>query len=136
MLSEEQAPGQELLWGGAGGAQTSPAWRWSLLGGCGGDSIRAGDWSHLRPWTLSARCAWPGTWLPGEPGMDGGDTGGELGWDVEAAEGAGQERQRTFLGWGSTSSLSRLYQRVIKRQSAGLRFGNRSIPAQKTTPAK
>jgi len=54
-------------------------------------------------------------------------------WDGtwEVAEGEGQERQGTFLGWGSASGLSQLYQRVINRQSAGLRFGNRSILPQK-----
>lgn len=63
---------------------------------------------------------------------DGENTGSDLGWDVGGSGGRGSGMtEGTFLVWGSASGLSRLYQRVINWQSAGLRFGNQSILAQK-----
>lgn len=101
-----------------------------LLHGSDGDSTHDRDNSHLHPWTLSCQCAWLGQSLHGEPGMEG-IWAMNWGGTWEMAEGESQERKGTFLGWGNTSDLSQLYQRVINQQSAGLRFGNQSIPAQK-----
>lgn len=127
-LLEGLAPG--LLCGEAAGARPHPAGRRCLLQGCGGDSARAGDRSHLHPWTSPALVCPARDIAAGEPGTEGTRA---VSWDGtwEAAEGEGQEGQGTFLARGSASGLSRLYQRVIKRRSAGLRFGNRSISAQK-----
>lgn len=116
-LSEDSA-----LWGGRGCPASSPGQVWAA-------AAVTVPMMGTKATLILGHSACPETALPGESGMERTQAA-SWGGTWEAVEGQGQEWQGTFLVW-SASGLSRLYQRVINWQSAGLRFGNQSIQAQK-----
>lgn len=121
-LSSEAAA---ALWGGSGCPASSPG---PGVHGCSSDS--AWGQKPLSSLDILSLVCLPRDSAAWESGMEGIQAVSWAGMR-EDLEGEGQEWQGTFLVWESTSGLSRLYQRVINQQSAGLRFGNQSILAQK-----